>query len=70
MQPKLTISDLLKKHFGTEKPYGSIQTNAAKLGIKPKQFGVWYSGVATPNSDTTILLLRRMGELANYKPEE
>ena len=68
MTPKLTISQLLKKHFPTGSQYGQGKAASVQLGCSQKQFSRWYSGATQPNSGATIEILRRINELRNYKP--
>ena len=66
--PRLTISDLLQKHFPqTEKqPYGQVKRNAAFLGCTERQFRRWLNKATSPNSEQTIEILRRTGELKRF----
>jgi len=66
---KLTISELLKKHYPTPHAYGTINQFAAKHEVTTKQFMRWFSGATTPSGDQALLLLQRLNELKNYPPQ-
>lgn len=63
---KLTISELLKKHYPSPHAYGCINKWAALHETTPKQFMRWFSGATTPGGDQALLLLQRLNELRNY----
>jgi len=67
---KLTIAQLLKKHFPTGSQYGQGKAASVQLGCSQKQFSRWFGGVTQPNSDATIDILRKLKELKNYPPEK
>jgi len=64
MPPRLTIAELLKKHAPPGQPkYAFMKTHAAEFGVGAKQFGQWYRGERYPDSDTTLMLVNKMGML-------
>lgn len=65
MTAKLSISELLKKHHPCTN-YGDLQRHAATLGVTTKQFARWRDELTMPNSEQTITLLRKMGQLKHY----
>ena len=69
---QLTISALLQKHFKREDgpTYGFNLAHSHKVGLTPVMFGRYYNGDLEPNSRVTLLLLRAMGELLNFEPEQ
>jgi hypothetical protein len=61
-QKKLTIAELLNKNYPNPS-YGDIKKCSQELECTPKQFTRWAKDKTKPNSDTTILLLQKMGML-------
>ena len=65
MTPKLTINEILRKHFD-KAPYGSKIKCAREVDVSQKDFSRWLSGVTTPGGDYAVRLLQYLGELKNY----
>lgn len=60
MKQKLTIAELLKKHYPEYHVYGGIAAASKDLDVTPKQFSRWLNDVTQPNCEQTLTLLRKM----------
>lgn len=68
MTPKLTILEILRKHFD-HAPRGAKTRCAEAVGVSQKDFSRWLAGVTTPSGDYAVQLLQHLNELRHYKKQ-